>query len=1068
LPCRPGGSGGTLAEACADAGGQPAPWRGLRSSQDLNLYEGEYDVWLLARLSLANRSLIGLVSLAVIGFGVFAVPSLKQQLFPSIQPPTAVIVAPYPGAGPEAVSSQITEPIENSLQGIEGLEEISSDSAEGIASIRTQFVFGTDMDRAVEKMQQAVNRLSAQLPQSVRPTVTAGSTDDFPAVLLAAGTTGDQQQLADRLAGEVVPELSKIEGARDVRVTGARKETVTITLNYPQLAAAGVPPTAVTSALQSAGKPVAAGALTEAGRTLTVQVGGQLESVDALRNMYIAGTGRPVKLGDVAKIEPQPASTTSITRTNGKPSLGIAIMMTSDGNAVDISHAVQDKLGALGRTAGAELTIIFDQGPHIEEAVSGLTTEGLLGLLFAVVVILLFLLSVRSTLVTAVSIPLSVLVALLALWTGDLSLNLLTLGALTIAVGRVVDDSIVVLENIKRHLAYGEEKERAVLDGVREVAGAVTASTLTTVAVFLPIAFVGGLTGQLFSPFAITITVALLASLLVSLTIVPVLAYWFLKPPKEGVLREQAEEKERRSVLQRAYVPVIRFATRRRLTTLLIALVILVGTFGLLSRLDTNFLDDSGGNSMNISQKLTPGTDLQTRDEAARKIEGVLAATPEVESYQVTIGSEAGFSGQVSSQSSFQVTVKKDTDIAALQDRLRSQLGGQQDVGEVKFGAEASGFGSSNVSVLVKAPTQDALRAAADQVRDKMAGVPGLTEVTSDLAVSAPRVQIDVNEQAAAAAGLTAATVGQLTSQAIAGLPVAELSIAGESRQIVLRTGTPPADVTAIRALPLVTPAGVIPLERIANIRTVEGPVQVTRTDSERSATVTAKPSGSDLGTVNQDLDTALKSLQLGGGATYAIGGVSADQQEAFGDLGLALLAAIVIVFSIMVATFRSFVQPLILLVSIPFAATGAFGLLLITGTPLGLPAMIGLLMLVGIVVTNAIVLIDLVNQYRGQGMSIQDAVVEGGRRRLRPILMTACATIFALAPMALGVTGEGAFIGKPLAVVVIGGLVSSTLLTLVLVPTLYTMVERVKERTRDRRTARRTPVEDRVPADVD
>jgi hydrophobic/amphiphilic exporter-1 (mainly G- bacteria), HAE1 family len=712
--------------------------------------------------------------------------------------------------------------------------------------------------------------------------------------------------------------------------------------------------------------------------------------------------------------------------------------------------------------------VIFDQGPHIEEAVSGLTTEGLLGLLFAVVVILLFLLSLRSTLVTAVSIPLSVLVALLALWIGDLSLNLLTLGALTIAVGRVVDDSIVVLENIKRHLTYGEGKKPAILGGVREVAGAVTASTLTTVAVFLPIAFVGGLTGQLFSPFAVTITVALLASLLVSLTIVPVLAYWFLKPPKGGALREQAEEKERRSVLQRAYVPVIRFATRRRLTTLLVALVILGGTFGLLSKLDTSFIDDSGGNNLNISQKLPPGTGLQSRDEAAKKVEAALAGSAETESYQVTIGSEAGFTGQVKSKNTFQVTVKDGTDIPALQDRLRSQLGGEQGVGEVKFGAEASGFGSSDVSVLVKAPTQDALRAATDQVRDKVSGVAGLTEVTSDQAVSAPRIQVDVNEQAAAAAGLTADTVGQLTSQAIAGLPVAEVSIAGRTQQVVLRSGTPPGDAAAIRTLPLVTPTGVVPLERLADIRTVDGPVQVTRTDSERSATVTAKPVGKDLGTVNQELDAALKGLQLSGGATYTIGGVSADQQEAFGDLGLALLAAIVIVFSIMVATFRSFVQPLILLVSIPFAATGAFGLLLVTGTPLGLPAMIGLLMLVGIVVTNAIVLIDLVNQYRGQGMSIQDAVVEGGRRRLRPILMTASATIFALAPMALGVTGEGAFIGKPLALVVIGGLVSSTLLTLVLVPTLYTMVERVKERTRDRRTARHTPVEDRVPAGVD
>jgi HAE1 family hydrophobic/amphiphilic exporter-1 len=728
---------------------------------------------------------------------------------------------------------------------------------------------------------------------------------------------------------------------------------------------------------------------------------------------------------------------------------------------------VQGKLGDLGRAVGAELTVIFDQGPHIEEAVSGLTTEGLLGLLFAVVVILLFLLSVRSTVVTAISIPLSVVVALIALWTGDFSLNLLTLGALTIAVGRVVDDSIVVLENIKRHLGYGEGKQRAVLDGVREVAGAVTASTLTTVAVFLPIAFVGGLTGQLFSPFAITITVALLASLLVSLTVVPVLAYWLLKPPAPGenpdAVREAAEEKERRGVLQRIYVPVIRFATRRRLVTLLMALVILVGTFGLLSKLDTNFLDDSGGTSINASQELPPGTSIGTRDEAARKIEGVLASTGEVESYQATIGSGTSFTGEVSTKNTFQVTVHKGTDIKALQDRLRTQVTALPGAGVVKFGADAGGFSSSNVSVLVKAPNPEALRTAADQVQRTVSGVSGLTEVTSDLAVSAPRVQIDVNEQAAAAAGLTAATIGQLTNQAIAGFPVTEVSIAGKRQEIVLRSGTPPQDVEALKAMPMLTPTGVVPLSRVANVQTVDGPVQVRRTDSERSATISGKPVGKDLGTLNKELDTALKGVTLTGGATWSIGGVSADQQKAFGDLGLALLAAIVIVFTIMVATFRSFIQPLILLVSIPFAATGAFGLLLVTGTPLGLPAMIGLLMLVGIVVTNAIVLIDLVNQYRAQGMSIADAVVEGGRRRLRPILMTASATIFALAPMALGITGEGGFIGKPLALVVIGGLVTSTLLTLVLVPTLYTMVENVKQRARIRRDRRRNPAPEQV-----
>ncbi|MGQ0838743.1 efflux RND transporter permease subunit [Actinokineospora sp.] len=1024
----------------------------------------------LARLSLANRGLIGLLSLLIIGFGAFTLPSLKQQLFPSIQVPAAVVIAPYPGASPEAVDSQVAAPIESSLRGIAGVETITTRSAESSATIQVQFAFGTDIDAAVGQMQQAVNRLRPQLPQGVDPTVVQGSTDDIPVVLLAAAAGGDEAAAAARLRTEAVPGLEEIPGVRAATVTGTRAETVIVTVDYAKLAAARVDPAALTGALTAAGRPVPAGGVSEGDQALTVQVGGPLGSMDDLRNLVLPAAGAVVRLADVATVEPGLAAPTAITRTNGEPTLGISVTMTTDGNAVDISKAVRGKLDELSRAADSKLTVVYDQGPEVERAIGGLTTEGLLGLAFAVAVILLFLLSVRSTLVTAVSIPLSVLVALIALWSGDLSLNLLTLGGLTIAVGRVVDDAIVVLENIKRHLGYGEEKQRAVLDGTREVAGAVTASTLTTVAVFLPIAFVGGIAGELFGPFSITVTVALLASLLVSLTIVPVLAFWLLKPPVVPTDPAEAEaarlavlEKERRSPLQRAYVPVLGFATRRRWVTVLIALLIFGGTIGLASRLETNFLDDSGGTTLQLSQELAPGASLETRDEAAAKLEAVLADTREITIYQVTVGNDDTFAGlgrSTNGVTSINASVLVGTDLKALETRLAERIAAIPGTGVVKFGAEAAGFASDTVEVVVTAPDADALRVAADTVRQAVAGTPGLTEVTNDLAESSPRVQVSVDQQAAAARGLSTQTVGQLATQALRGLTVATLPIDGTQREIVLRTGTAPRDVAALRALPLPSPAGPVTLGEVAQVSTVDGPVQVRRTSGDRSATVSAKATGSDLGKVTADLTQRLDGVRLAGGSDYEIGGVSADQAETFGDLGLAMLAAIAIVFLIMVGAFRSLIQPLILLVSIPFAATGAIGLLLVTGTPLGLPALIGMLMLVGIVVTNAIVLIDLVNQYRASGMSVRDAVIEGGRRRLRPILMTAAATIFALLPMALGLTGEGGFIGQPLALVVIGGLVSSTLLTLVLVPTLYTMVENRKEKRRAKRAAKHAPAD--------
>jgi len=1012
---------------------------------------------LLARLSLANRGLVALIAVIITGFGAFALPSLKQQLLPSIEFPAAFIVATYPGAAPEVVEAQVTEPIEDSIQGIAGLTEVTSTSREGATTVQVQYEFGTDLNGAVNKMQTALSRIDPQLPEGVDPLVLAGGTDDLPAVVLAASGGDDERALADKLADTVVPELKAIDGVRDVDVTGSRDQVVAITPDPAKLARANVQPTAIGAALRANGVSIPAGALTDGERSLPVQVGSPVGSVGDLRSIVLSPGGPrtpAVRLGDVATVEQQLAPATSFTRTNGADSLGIEVTAAPDGNAVQISHEIRDKLAGLTAASGAELTVVFDQAPFVEKSIDSLTTEGLLGLVMAVLVILVFLLSIRSTLVTAVSIPLSVLVALIALWAADYSLNLLTLGALTIAVGRVVDDSIVVLENIKRHLGYGEPKRTAILRGVREVAGAVTASTLTTVAVFAPIALVGGFVGQLFGPFAITVTVALLASLLVSLTVIPVLAYWFLRPAEgadEASVRRAAEEKELRSPLQRSYLPVIRFATVRwwhRLVTVGLGLLVLVGTFALSTRLETNFLDESGQDSLRMTQELPVGSSLATTDAAAKEAEAILGDTDGVESYQVT-GGGSGLpweGGGGNTRATYSVDLTEGSDADAVEDALRARFDGRSDLGEITFGGGGPGGAPANqLEVIVQAADPDVLARAAEQAQQAMADTLGVVDVTSNLADRAPRIDVTVDRAAAARAGLSEAAVGQLLAQAFRGMPLGQVSVGGEQQDVVLRFGRAPATVDELRAFPV----GRGKLDDVADVTETRGPLEVTRIDGERSVSVTGTATGSDLGATTKALQKRLDRIDVPG-ASVTVGGASAEQAEAFADLGLAVLAAIAIVFLIMVATFRSLLQPLILLVSIPFAATGAIGLLLATGTPLGVPALIGVLMLVGIVVTNAIVLMDLINQYRAQGMGVLEAVREGGRRRLRPILMTAIATIFALLPMALGLTGEGGFISKPLAIVVIGGLISSTLLTLVLVPTLYTIVERTTERLRE------------------
>ncbi|WP_406836947.1 efflux RND transporter permease subunit [Streptomyces sp. AHU1] len=1017
----------------------------------------------LSRFSLAQRALIGLMSIIALVFGAIAIPQLKQQLLPTIELPMVSVLAPYQGASPDVVEKQVVEPVENSLQAVDGITGVTSTASEGNAVIMASFDYGNDTKQLVADVQQAVNRARAQLPDSVDPQVIAGSTDDMPTVVLAVTSGQDQQALADRLDRTVVPALEGIDGVGRVDVAGVRDLQVTVTPDDGKLAKAGLTPAALGQALQAGGATVPAGSFDEAGSNRTVRVGGGFTSLRQIQDLMVTGAPgkKPVRLGSVATVAQTQAAADSITRTDGRPSLAVTVTMAHDGSAVAISDAVKDKLPGLRADLGkgSAITVVSDQGPAVSKSIHGLTTEGALGLLFAVLVILLFLASVRSTLVTAVSIPLSVVLALIVLWTRDLSLNMLTLGALTIAIGRVVDDSIVVLENIKRHLGYGEERQEAILTAVREVAGAVTSSTLTTVAVFLPIGLTGGMVGELFGSFSLTVTAALLASLLVSLTVVPVLSYWFLRAPKgtpadAEEARRKAEEKEENSRLQRLYVPVLRFATRRRLTSLLIAAVVLVGTFGMAPLLKTNFFDQGEQEVLTVKQALKPGTSLAATDAQAKKIEKLLDGVEGVKDYQVTIGSSgfmAAFGGGTdTNQASYQVMLEDSASSKDVQKRIEKGLGELSGLGTTTVAA-GDAFGSQDLKVVVKAADADVLRKAAGQVQAEVDRLDDVTDVSSDLSQSVPRISVRADSKAAAA-GFDDATLGAAVTQAVRGTTAGKAVLDDAERDVVIRSAKPVTTIAELRALRL----GAVKLGDIADVELVDGPVSMTRIDGQRAATITAKPAGDNTGAVSADLTAKLKKLKLPAGATASIGGVSSDQDDAFKNLGLAMLAAIAIVFMLLVATFRSLVQPLILLVSIPFAATGAIGLLVVTGTPMGVPAMIGMLMLIGIVVTNAIVLIDLVNQYRAQGHGVVEAVIEGGRHRLRPILMTALATIFALLPMALGVTGEGGFIAQPLAVVVIGGLITSTLLTLLLVPTLYAMLELRKERRAGKRAAKR------------
>ncbi len=1028
----------------------------------------------LSKISLANRSVVALLTSILAVFGFISVGSLKQELFPSLEFPQAAIVTTYPGAAPEVMDTQVSRVIEAAVESVEGVTTTSSTSQSSLSTVRVTFDFGITSAKVTESLNAALDSVRSNLPTGSNARVISGGLGTIPVLVLSvAADSGDNTEIA-KLLPDIAPALfKKVPGVKDVQIGGIREYRVNMKLNAALMARNGITQQSITNALRTNGFVIPAGTLQDSEGQITVQVGTPVESVAALKSLPVAGLNptQVLTIGDIAKVSYELAPIESISRVDGMPSLAISITKTQEGNTVSISRGIKPLEEELATKLGGNVTIkeTFNQAPFVEKSINDLVKEGLLGLTFAILIILVFLRSWRSTLVTAISIPTSLLVAFIGLAGFGYSLNLFTLSALTIAIGRVVDDSIVVIENINRHLAYGEKKIEAIINSVKEVAGAITAATLTTVAVFLPIAVVDGLVGQLFRPFALTFALALVASLFVSLTIVPVIAYWFLKTPvvEEGMTEAQAkkfaekarkeeEEHEKKSWLQRGYIPVLTATQKRPVITIVASFLVLVFTFGLVPLLKTNFIGNSGSTTFSINQEVPLGASLEDKARAAEGVEKILLESGDTVAVTTTIGGTADSRvafGQSAGGIQIQVSIKETVKGDAFQTKMQELFDADPSLGKVSFQSGQSFGSSGTIDVTVTAQTDEQLREGIELVQEALEGkIDNVSpDVVTTLSQKQRTLKVTVDREAAARVGLSEIVVSNLVSSTMSPQSVGTINIDNKQTDIFIKSENVPDTVAEVRAIRIPTFAGSVPLTDLAKVELVSVPTKITTQDGDRAATVSLTPNeDASLGAITMQVSEKVAELQdkMPAGATLLpIGGVSADQAESFGQLFLALLAAIAIVYLIMVATFRSLAQPLVLLVSIPFAATGAFVALLATDTALGLPALIGMLLLVGIVVTNAIVLIDLINQYRLQGMPFEEAIINGARQRLRPILMTALATIGALSPLALGFTGSGGFISQPLGIVVIGGLFSSTILTLVIVPVLYRLVEGRKER---------------------
>ena len=1003
--------------------------------------------------AISKRTVTVLAVFIILIAGVTAYNSLRVELFPEVEFPLVTITTSYPGADPDAVVRDATAPIERAVSGMQGLESVQSTTFEGNSIILATFEFGTDMANAQSEIEAAIGAIPP-VGGVEDPTVGRFNPGQLPVIQFSIISDDGAAEIASVVQSQILPAVSDIDGVLQVQVTGETERRVQILADPDRLRERGVSLFQVSAALTENNLTLPAGIIFEGGQAIPANTTHAFDSIESIENLIVGvSESGPVRLRDVADVNFDGGIPSSISRTNGKPSMGVAIVKEAEANTIDVTRAVREALDDLPNLPpGVEIVVVLDQGPDIQGQIDALLREAMFGFIFAVTVIFIFMLTIRPTvirglfntlrptLVIALSIPLSVFTGVLLMAWQDMSLNFMTLGGLAISVGRVVDDSIVVLENLYRHIEAGRERWRAALEATKEVGPAIFASTMTTIVVFAPLAFIQGIVGAFFFPFALTVSFALVASLLVALTAVPVLGAYLLRP---GDLTQAAAEEDdfvQETWMQRAYTPILRWTLRHKAVTLTSAFLLTLASLSLILVIPINLFSAGGDRSLQIEVSLPPGTSPEATLEEVIEIEDRVSGTADV--YTSTIGAtDAAFGGAPTGLNEASLFVNLSEDAPAdIDDRLRSEL--EKPGRIVRITELDAGPPDDGVQINITGTDYGDISTASQQIIDAISDVEGVANLESNIAQVRPAVSIEVDPDEAALHGLNTRQVGLQLSQYLIGQTVTNVSIDGDIVDVSL-SGNPSAvnGVENIQNLMITVPGGaVVPLGDVAEVVTEDGPVTIVRTDGVRSATVTGDVVSDDAQAVGDLVSQEIAALDLPPGVSVAIGGVFEDIGEIFVSIFIAMAIGIVLVYLVMVASLGSLRNPIVIVTTLPLALIGALAALAITGRALGLPAMMGLLLLIGIVVTNAIVLISFVEQLRAKGMSVYDALISGGRVRLRPILMTALTTSFALLPLAAASGADGGIISAELATVVIGGLISSTGLTLIVVPIVYTI----------------------------
>jgi len=1014
----------------------------------------------ITEVSIRRPFALSMIFLGLIVFGIISITKLSVDLFPNITLPMMVVMTSYPGAGPQEIETQITQPFEKILGTLNNIDNITSTSSENTSMIMLRFTWGTDLDAAANDVRDRLGLILPFLPEDAeQPLIFKFDISQQPVVMYTIKGNIDPLEM-DRLGDDIADRLQRVGGVAASFVESGVLNEVQILFDYEKLVGLGINPDQVLNILRAQNVNFPLGSVESGTKVFTLRVLGEYKNLNEIRRTIIGNkNGVPILLEQVADIKLGASEPTALTRANQAPAIYGYVQKRTNANTINVCNNVIKEIKQIKKELppGVSIDIFFNQADYINRSINSTTNTLIVGAILAIVILFLFLGNLRAAIFVGVAIPIAIFFSLFMMFIFNMTLNMISLGGLTIAIGMVVDCAIVVFEAIYRHRQEkGENPDLASILGTKEVGMAITASTLTTIAVFLPLLLVRGFASIFFSQLAWTVTFALVSSLVVAITIVPMLMAKFLKITKEPTGTELFVQNIYKKV-ENFYLRIIHWALNHQWATILGTAGLFVVSLGLLYFIGAELTPSTDRGEIQIQAEMPVGTKLATTDSAIIKLERILTKqVPEMNNMFVTIGSGSGFAslfGGTTGPHTATINVmlvdreKRNRSVYQVQHDLRKKVNEIPGL-EVRFVSEQSFLFGTGKPIEIKIIGYDLEKAKSlvDKLMERLKKINGLVDLESDLSQGKPEIQFIVDRYKASQFGLTPYQIGMSLRSQIEGTVATQYRIEGKEYNIRITLDKMYRDSPQkIKSMNIATPVGNVPLRNFLIDTVTVGPAKIEHENTFRVVKVSGNVEARDQNSVARDVQKVLKEIAVPPGFRIEMGGGFKEMQTTFRDIGLVILLAVFLVYIIMAGQFESLKEPFIIMFAIPLAIIGVIWMLFFTNTTINMQSLLGVLLLAGIVVNNAIVYVDYTNQLRRkQGMSLYDALIEAGRVRLRPILMTALTTIFGLIPMALGI-GSGNELRAPMARSVIGGLLISTFLTLVFIPTLYLVIEKRK-----------------------